>query len=130
MNYIDIDFYKDFTKTEIDEATFAELVEVASRVIDGKTTNKATKFNEFPENIQLAIKKATASQLRKLVGDGGIESIDKGNLVSESIGNYSYQKASKSEKKVETINGIEVSPLVEFYLFPTGLLNRAVRGVC
>ncbi len=130
MNYIDISFYKEFTKTDIDEITFDQLVEVASRVIDGKTTYKATKFNEFQEDIQLAIKKATASQLRKLVGDGGIESIDKGNLVSESIGNYSYQKASKSEKKIETINGVEVSPMVEFYLFPTGLLNRKVRGIC
>lgn len=130
MNYIDISFYKEFTKTDIDETTFDQLVEVASRIIDGKTMNKATKFNEFQEDIQLAIKKATASQLRKLVGDGGIESIDKGNLVSESIGNYSYQKASKSEKKIETINGVEVSPMVEFYLFPTGLLNRKVRGIC
>lgn len=130
MNYIDIGFYKEFTKTDIDETTFDQLVEIASRVIDGKTMNKATKFNEYQENIQLAIKKATASQLRKLVGDGGIESIDKGNLVSESIGSYSYQKASKSEKKIETINGVEVSPMVEFYLFPTGLLNRKVRGIC
>lgn len=31
MNYIDIEFYKTFTKTDIDEDTFDQLVEVAAR---------------------------------------------------------------------------------------------------
>jgi Trm5-related predicted tRNA methylase len=130
MNYIDYAYYIEFTGSTIGIPKFNELVEIASRIIDAKTMNKATNFTEFPETIQTAIKKATASQLRKLVGDGGINAIDKGNIESESIGSYSYKKTSKSEQKLETINGIEVSPMVDFYLFPTGLLNRKVRGVC
>lgn len=129
MNYIDYTFYIDFTKTTISVPKFNELVEIASRIIDEKTMNKATNFNNFPETIQIAIKKATASQLRKLVGDGGINAIDKGNIESESIGSYSYKKASRSEQKVETINGIEVSPMVDVYLRPTGLLYRGIRGI-
>lgn len=127
MNYIDIDFYKEFTKTDIDIDSFNQLVEVASRIIDDKTMNKATKFDTFPDSIQDRIKKATASQLNKLVKDGGINGINKANIVSESIGNYNYTKASKAEQKVETINGIEVSPMVDIYLRPTGLLYRGLR---
>lgn len=127
MNYIDIEFYKEFTKTNISESDFEQLVEVASRIIDDKTMNKATKFETFPDTVKDRIKKATASQLKKLVKDGGINGIDKANVVSESIGSYNYTKASKSEQKVETINGIEVSPMVDVYLRPTGLLYRGLR---
>jgi hypothetical protein len=129
MNYIDYAFYKEFTGSNMGLPTFNELVEIASRIIDVKTMNKATYFNEFPEATKVAIKKATASQLRKLESDGGVNTIDKGNIESESIGSYSYKRASKSEQKVETINGIEVSPMVDVYLLPTGLLNRAIRGI-
>lgn len=129
MNYIDIEFYKTFTKTDIDEDTFDQLVEVAARIIDDKTMNRATNFDTFPDFVKERIQKATASQVKKLVKDGGMNAIDKANLVSESIGGYNYTKASKSEQKVETINGIEVSPIVDIYLLPTGLLNRSVRGV-
>lgn len=127
MNYIDIEFYKEFTKTDIPESDFEQLVEVASRIIDDKTMNKATMFDTFPDTVKERIQKATASQLKKLVKDGGINGLDKTNVVSESIGSYNYTKASKSEQKVETINGIEVSPMVDVYLRPTGLLYRGLR---
>lgn len=126
MNYIDIDFYKTFTKTEIDEDTFDQLVEVAARIIDDKTMNRATHFDTFSDFVKERIQKATASQVKKLVKDGGMNAIDKANLVSESIGSYNYTKASKNEKQVETINGIEVSPMVDVYLRPTGLLYRGI----
>lgn len=129
MNYIDIKFYEEFTKTKIDEDTFDQLVEVAARIIDDKTMNRTTNFDTFPDFVKERIQKATASQVKKLVKDGGMNAIDKANLMSESIGSYNYTKASKSEKQVETINGIEVSPMVDIYLRPTGLLNRSVRGV-
>lgn len=129
MNYIDIKFYEEFTKTKIDEDTFDQLVEVAARIIDDKTMNRAPNFDTFPDFVKERIQKATASQVKKLVKDGGMNAIDKANLMSESIGSYNYTKASKSEQKVETINGIEVSPMVDIYLLPTGLLNRSIRGV-
>lgn len=127
MNYIDYDYYINFTKSKIALPVFTELVEIASRIIDYKTMNKAMNFENYSDFIQDRIKKATASQVKKLVKDGGTNAVDKTNVVSESIGNYNYTKASKSEQKVETINGIEVSPMVDFYLFPTGLLNRSLR---
>ena len=126
MNYIDIDFYEEFTKTKIDEDTFDQLVEVAARIIDDKTMNRAPNFDTFPDFVKERIQKATASQVKKLVKDGGMNAIDKANLVSESIGSYNYTKASKNEKQVETINGIEVSPMVDVYLRPTGLLYRGI----
>lgn len=127
MNYIDYDYYINFTKSKITVPVFEELVEIASRIIDYKTMNKAMNFENYSDFIQDRIKKATASQIKKLVKDGGTNAVDKTNVVSESIGSYNYTKASKSEQKVETINGIEVSPMVDFYLFPTGLLNRSLR---
>lgn len=127
MNYIDYDYYINFTKSKITLPVFTELVEIASRIIDYKTMNKAMNFENYSDFIQDRIKKATASQIKKLVKDGGTNAVDKTNVVSESIGNYNYTKASKSEQKVETINGIEVSPMVDFYLLPTGLLNRSLR---
>lgn len=127
MNYIDYDYYINFTKSKITLLVFTELVEIASRIIDYKTMNKAMNFENYSDFIQDRIKKATASQIKKLVKDGGTNAVDKTNVVSESIGNYNYTKASKSEQKVETINGIEVSPMVDFYLLPTGLLNRSLR---
>ena len=126
MNYIDIKFYEEFTKTKIDEDTFDQLVEVAARIIDDKTMNRAPNFDTFPDFVKERIQKATASQVKKLVKDGGMNAIDKANLVSESIGSYNYTKASKNEKQVETINGIEVSPMVDVYLRPTGLLYRGI----
>lgn len=127
MNYVDYDYYINFTKSKITLPVFTELVEIASRIIDYKTMNKAMNFENYSDFIQDRIKKATASQIKKLVKDGGTNAVDKTNVVSESIGNYNYTKASKSEQKVETINGIEVSPMVDFYLLPTGLLNRSLR---
>lgn len=127
MNYIDYDYYINFTKSKITVPVFEELVEIASRIIDYKTMNKAMNFENYSDFIKDRIMKATASQIKKLVKDGGTNAVDKTNVVSESIGSYNYTKASKSEQKVETINGIEVSPMVDFYLFPTGLLNRSLR---
>ncbi len=129
MNYIDYEYYINFTKSRISMVEFEELVEIASRIIDTKTMERATHFDSYCDFIKDRIQKATASQVKKLVKDGGSKAIDKTNLVSESIGGYNYTKASKSEQKVETINGIEVSPMVDIYLLPTGLLNRSVRGV-
>lgn len=126
MNYIDIDFYKEFTKTEIDEDTFEQLLEISCRVIDDKTMNKTTKFDTYSDFVKERIQKAVASQIKKLVKDGGVNAIDKSNIVSESIGGYNYTKASKTEQKVETINGIEISPMVDIYLRPTGLLYRGI----
>lgn len=128
-NYIDYEYYTKFTKSKVSLITFNELVEIASRIIDFKTMNRAANFDSFSDEIKKRIQKATASQVKKLVKDGGTNAIDKTNLASESMGNYSYSKASKSEQKVETINGIEVSPMVDIYLLPTGLLNRSVRGI-
>lgn len=128
MNYIDYEYYIEFTKSRISMVEFEELVEIASRIIDTKTMERATQFDSFPDFVKDRIQKATASQVKKLVKDGGSKAIDKTNLVSESIGGYNYTKASKSEQKVETINGIEVSPMVDIYLLPTGLLNRSIRG--
>lgn len=129
MNYIDYEYYINFTKSRISMVEFEELVEIASRIIDTKTMERATKFDSYCDFIKDRIQKATASQVKKLVKDGGSKAIDKTNLVSESIGGYNYTKASKSEQKVETINGIEVSPMVDIYLLPTGLLNRSIRGI-
>lgn len=128
MNYIDYEYYIEFTKSRISMVEFEELVEIASRIIDTKTMERATHFDSFPDFVKDRIQKATASQVKKLVKDGGSKAIDKTNLVSESIGGYNYTKASKSEQKVETINGIEVSPMVDIYLLPTGLLNRSIKG--
>lgn len=129
MNYIDYEYYINFTKSRISMVEFEELVEIASRIIDTKTMERAAKFDSYCDFIKDRIQKATASQVKKLVKDGGSKAIDKTNLVSESIGGYNYTKASKSEQKVETINGIEVSPMVDIYLLPTGLLNRSIRGI-
>ena len=129
MNYIDYEYNINFTKSRISMVEFEELVEIASRIIDTKTMERATKFDSYCDFIKDRIQKATASQVKKLVKDGGSKAIDKTNLVSESIGGYNYTKASKSEQKVETINGIEVSPMVDIYLLPTGLLNRSIRGI-
>lgn len=129
MNYIDYEYYTSFTKSRISMVEFEELVEIASRIIDTKTMERATHFDSYCDFIKDRIQKATASQVKKLVKDGGSKAIDKTNLVSESIGGYNYTKASKSEQKVETINGIEVSPMVDIYLLPTGLLNRSIRGI-
>ncbi len=129
MNYIDYEYYISFTKSRISMVEFEELVEIASRIIDTKTMERAAKFDSYCDFVKDRIQKATASQVKKLVKDGGSKAIDKTNLVSESIGGYNYTKASKSEQKVETINGIEVSPMVDIYLLPTGLLNRSIRGI-
>lgn len=127
MNYVDLTFYNDLAGENMTEKTFSSLVDIASRIIDEKTLFKTYHFNEFPDVIKTAVKKATAFQIQKMNQDGGVKSLNKGNYTSESIGSYSYQKASKSEQKLETINGIEVSPLVDVYLLPTGLLNRGLN---
>ena len=133
MAYINQAYFSQYTTAVIDAAEFAPLAERASDVIDMLTMQRiggAAALPALPPAMQEAIKKATAAEIETLYAEGGIEALT-GNadsaFPSASLGKFSLSKGDSSG--LQTVNGIPISPLIDGYLFMTGLLNKKVQ-VC
>ncbi|MDD3030698.1 MAG: hypothetical protein PHS57_10575 [Alphaproteobacteria bacterium] len=139
MSYVtkaDYDAYSDVTVSAED---FPRLSELASDLIDGFTMNRITAaggLDSFPPFVQDRIKKATCAQVQTIAyagsADSVVEDVTGGGITSESLGKYSYSKkqgsgAAGNGEGGDTVNGIELSPLVRVYLRPTGLLFRGLQ---
>lgn len=110
----------------IDTNEFNELEERASEVIDMLTLNRIVRaggLSALDAKDQAAIKKAVCAQVQMMYANGGVDAVTgQSGAQSVTIGKFSYTKAQGSQ----TINGIPLSPLVESYLAPTGLLYRGL----
>lgn len=120
MSYIDQEYFETYSSFDIPEADFTVLAERASDIIDILTMQKITRngFENYEESVQTAIQKATAAQLETIYLNGGVYLINGGAISSGSIGKFSISQNTNGH----TIKGIPVSPLIDGYLFYTGLL--------
>jgi hypothetical protein len=131
MAYIDKTYFASYTSTSIPDAELVVLAERASDIIDTITMDRINSigFTNLLEATQIKIKKATAAQVEMLYIQGGIEALtgnSDADINNVSIGKFSYSKSNSGSKKLKTVNGIPLSPLVESYLMMTGLLYRGL----
>lgn len=131
MAYIDKTYFASYTSTSIPDAELAVLAERASDIIDTITMDKINSigFANLLEATQIKIKKATAAQVETLYLQGGIETLtgnSDADINNVSIGKFSYSKSNSGSRKLKTVNGMPLSPLVESYLMMTGLLYRGL----
>lgn len=128
MAYIDKAFYDNFSDISISVDEFTKLAERASDIIDIVTFNRIQNrggISALSDVMQTAIKKATSAQVETMYINGGFESVaGGGGIQSASIGKFNYSVGADTET---TINGVQLSPMVNSYLSPTGLLYR---GLC
>jgi hypothetical protein len=125
------DFTAYSASTTIPDTEFAELAERASEVIDELTSQRivlAGGLSTYAATTQAAVKKAVCAQLQMMYAQGGVDAVigmSGSDVQSASVGKFSYSMA----KPRQTVNGVPVSPLVNGYLWPTGLLYRGVTPV-
>ncbi len=114
----------------LSDTVFTELAERASDVIDMVTLYRIPRaggLSVYAAETQAAIKKATCAQVQTMASQGGIMTVEGWgadvNASSVSVGRFS---AGGSGQKLETVNGIPLSPLVRPYLMRTGLTYRGL----
>jgi hypothetical protein len=124
MAYIDKTFYDGYHPGHgVDGDDLTILMERASIIIDHLTQNQISQFglSDFTAAHQDMIKKAVAAQVDTLDEFGGVSALNGGNdAAAVSIGKFS--RTSKLAPTGKQVNGIPVSPMVDLYLLPTGLL--------
>lgn len=129
MAYINKSEYNAFlgVATTLSDADFGYLSDRASDVIDALTMYKITAaggIDSLPPFVQEQVKKAVCAQTQTLDERGGVAAVIGEAGESVTIGKFSYSKQGGGKEK--TVNGLPVSPLVEGYLFPTGLLYGGI----
>lgn len=85
---------------------------------------------------QTLVKKAVAAQVSTMDEQGGMAVVQGWGADSaqnsERIGKYSYSGGTSAGGGglLQTLRGIPLSPLLQTYLFPTGMMNRAAGVIC
>lgn len=122
MVYVTEEYYKSFIGNLPDD--FNILNQFATDQIDIMCGYKIARkgFDNLIEFEQTAIKKAICMQISFLSQNGGLDSINE-NISSMTLGKFSYT-ANTSEN---TNNNY--SPMVYYYLAPTGLLYSGVAVI-
>lgn len=132
MPYIDATYFNGYTTTRIDNAELAVLINRAEDVINTITMYRIggdAGLALLLPFVQEQVKKATAAQVETMFAQGGIDTVT-GNgagaaMQSVGLGRFSY--SSGASAGMQMINGIPLSPLVNTYLAPTGLLYRGMQ---
>lgn len=123
----------------ITDSEFAILSEVASLIIDELAMYRIScgqGMDKFSEYIQDLIKKAVAAEISTLFAQGGLSAVEgwgaDSSVNSATIGKFSYSggNGTGSGGKTSTLRSMPLSPLIQSYLCPTGLLDRRVEVRC
>ena len=132
MAYIDYAYYTGlFGSTDIAQADFGRLAQIASDVIDNVAVIEFV-FDELSEDEQALVKKATAYEVETLDSQGGVSAIvgqSSQSINSEQLGDYSISGGSMAQNAanvgiVPFMQGIPISPLAIGLLRKAGLMNR------
>ena len=124
-----------FTTNTITTDDFAILEEVASNIVNRMTVNKVEYFglSNFTQTLQNKIKRATIYQVNVMDENGTLETLVGNsdlNSNSISVGRYSETfggEGNFSGSRIQQIDGIPISPMINIILFGTNLLNKADR---
>lgn len=117
MAYINVsEYYQIFGKCSFEyDDDFNEYAELSSNIINSLTGYKIRNFDKLDEFTQNQVKLATASQIGEIYGNGGVTK----DSSSFTLGKFSYGGDTGIDK-------VAISPMVYFYLEPTGLLYRGI----
>lgn len=137
MAYITKADFTEYTSTQIPDEDFKYLAERASELIDIITGYKipgAGGLDSYSQFVKEQVTKATCAQVETLYAQGGNDTLvgwgAENNISSVGIGKFSYSSGNSTntnkEDELKTLNGTPLSPLLNGYLLPTGLLYRGV----
>lgn len=131
--YLSYPEYVGMSGITMSDTDFDRLAPYAHDIID-QVCGYRIDFCTLSDFDKQQVRKAVAAQVDMLYEQGGIEAVmgwgASSGANSVSIGKFSYSggvaTSEMSTDRMNTINGIPVSPLVEGYLLPTNLLYAGV----
>lgn len=124
MPYVDEKFYSEvFMGEPIDNSDFPSLAVRASEIVEEMSMYRVNEitFEDLPEAIKLAFRKAVCAEMEYLDANGGSEVDNGSDFSSASLGRFSYTKGTASEG---TSRESWYAPRALRLLAPTGLLYR------
>lgn len=136
MTYIDKAFYDAlFPNSTLTTAEFTMFEDIASNIVNRSTLGKINTFEltNFTTTLQDKIKQVTAYQVHIIEENGGLDNLTGSsdvNTNSVTIGKYSETSGNQQQHqgtRVNLVEGIPISPVINIILHGTGLLNTACR---
>lgn len=124
--YVDIEYYKNTYKGNLEDAEIEKALNQASRHIDTLTYNRivAVGFDNLSEYQQEVIKECAC-----LLADWEVENAD---YITNLLSSYSLNGASMSfngnSATAQVVNGIAISREIYSHLQKCGLCTRSLRG--
>lgn len=124
--YVDLDYYKNTYKGNLEDTEIEKALNQASRHIDTLTYNRivAVGFDNLSEYQQSIIKECVC-----LLADWEVENAD---YITNLLSSYSLNGASMSftgnSATAQVVNGIAISREIYSHLQKCGLCTRSLRG--
>lgn len=124
--YVDLDYYKNTYKGNLEDTEIEKALNQASRHIDTLTYNRivAVGFDNLSEYQQGIVKECTC-----LLADWEVENAD---YITNLLSSYSLNGASMSfngnSATAQVVNGIAISREIYSHLQKCGLCTRSLRG--
>ena len=124
--YVDLDYYKNTYKGNLEDAEIEKALNQASRHIDTLTYNRvvAVGFDNLTDYQQSIIKECVC-----LLADWEVENAD---YITNLLSSYSLNGASMSfsgnSATAQVVNGIAISREIYSHLQKCGLCTRSLRG--
>ena len=124
--YVDIEYYKNTYKGNLEDTEIEKALNQASRHIDTLTYNRivAVGFDNLSEYQQSIIKECVC-----LLADWEVENAD---YITNLLSSYSLNGASMSftgnSATAQVVNGIAISREIYSHLQKCGLCTRSLRG--
>ena len=124
--YVDLDYYKNTYKGNLEDTEIEKALNQASRHIDTLTYNRivAVGFEKLSEYQQEIIKECAC-----LLSDWEVENAD---YITNLLSSYSLNGASMSftgnSATAQVVNGIAISREIYSHLQKCGLCTRSLRG--
>ncbi|PED41963.1 hypothetical protein [Bacillus cereus] len=128
MPYTTLNFYRhEYHGSDINEATFENLLKHAERKIDSITYYRIKKqeYDKFSDFDKEQISLATCAQIEHFQENGGTTEKAFESVQSVSIGRASISKGNNNQRSGQTSSN-QISSSVYEYLAPTGLLYAGI----
>ena len=128
MGYVTQEYYlESFHGEPITEEDFPELMDRASELVEEMTLYRLSpdSFRVMPQMMQERVMDAVCAQIEYLDANGGSDADNGTDLLSASLGKFSYTKAGADSG---TGSGCRYAPRAQRILMPTGLMYRGGGG--
>ena len=123
---VDYDYYVnnwggrwDGTEPELDR-----IIDVAEHIINNAAMNRLSNLSDYPESVQIDVKKAICSQTDYIIANGGMDYFTSDEFKSMTLGNFSYSVSDNSNGNGSKSTAI--CCVAETYLLSSGLMYRGL----